>query len=333
MKTWWDIYGKDRRLHIVLGQEDKKIIGIAPFSMLPKRKRAKFLPYKTMHYLCTGTVGARNTVSDYLDFIVRRGRRKEFTAGVLHCLAKNPEWDELLIDNVSSESDLVLLIKEETAKQQLNFEVIDDRPSVLIKLPGTWEDFLGSIGSGLRYKISRGRREFEKLNGTYERIRDKSALDDAFADLERLHQHRWHTKGESGAFSDPKWHEFHKRFIPIAHQNGWLRLSFLRLNGEAVAANYSFAFDGKIHFFQSGLIPHENKKIRLGLILHSYCIEEAIKEGSREYDFLRVSRKGAGYKDIWGNYNRPLYDLRVSRRTIKETLYQHLKKLGTFRKS
>jgi hypothetical protein len=66
------------------------------------------------------------------------------------------------------------------------------------------------------------------------------------------------------------------------------------------------------------------------LILHSYCIEEAIKEHFTEYDFLRMGGKGGGYKNDWGNYNRPLFDLRISRRTLKEGVYQMARKSASY---
>jgi CelD/BcsL family acetyltransferase involved in cellulose biosynthesis len=264
-RNWWDIYGKDRQLNIIVGRENDKIVGIAPFSTTKqKRKRAGFIPYKTIYYLSTGVVSGRNVVSEYLDFIVCMERRREFVSGVLKWLVQYMDWDEILIESVSAESDLPALMKEGSAFLNLRFEITKDLPSVLIKLPQSWSVYLETADSTLRYKINRGRREFEKVKGKYERIDDEGGLADAFLELERLHQHRWESRGGAGAFSDPKWREFHRRFILFAHRNGWLRLSFLLLDGKAVSANYNFAFHEKIHFFQSGIIPHENKHLRLG---------------------------------------------------------------------
>ena len=89
-----------------------------------------------------------------------------------------------------------------------------------------------------------------------------------------------------------------------------------------MAANYNFVLGGKVHFFQSGMVQHENKHLRLGLILHSYCIEEAIREGLTEYDFLKVGQAGAEYKDMWGNCSRDLLDIRISRASRKEAVLQ-----------
>ena len=106
--------------------------------------------------------------------------------------------------------------------------------------------------------------------------------------------------------------------------------SSLKLKGKNVAANYSFAFDHKVHFFQSGMIPHKNKHIRLGLLLHSYCIEDAIKEGYKEYDFLKIGAKGADYKKIWENYSRDLIEIRISKCSYKENIYRLLTRIFYF---
>jgi CelD/BcsL family acetyltransferase involved in cellulose biosynthesis len=230
-------------------------------------------------------------------------------------------WDEMIFDNVSAESASPDLLQRYSERYGLTFSVVDRSPSILIKLPKSWDDYLNTRSSSLRYKIKRGRTEFLRLGGTYYRVEKESELHQAFTDLERLHQDRWASKGTTGAFSSNEWKTFHRKLMPLLLKRGQLRLSFLRLNDHPVAAIYNFAFDNKIHFFQSGLMPHQNKHIRPGLLLHSYCIEEAIKDGFTEYDFLKSGKSGPGYKKMWGNYSRDLLTIRIARKSNKEKMY------------
>jgi len=325
LHTWWDIYGNERELVVIVGSEGEEIIGITPFS-IPKvtTRYFKVLSYRTLCLLGSGRTTGRNVVSDYLNLIILQGREKEFIEAFIKWISNLQNWDEIILENISSESPTPKLLEDAARTCGFHFQITKRAPSILIKLPDTWDEYLQSIHGSLRYKIIRGRKEFNKLNGTYHLVQSEDELLKTFDHLEALHQHRWQSKGQSGAFSSQKWKAFHKKLLPLVFNNGCLKLSFLQLDGRPVAVNYNFAYDNKIHFFQAGLIPHENKHIRLGLLLHSYCIEEAIKEGYKEYDFLKVGSQGAGYKEMWENYSRDLLEIRISKCSHKENAYRLL---------
>ena len=325
MKTWWDVYGKERELLVLCAYQDDKLVGIAPLSVGKERtSHFKSLKYKTIWFLGSGKIKARGVVSDYLDFIVEKGNEVFCIKGFIGYLSNHISWDEIILENISAESASPGLLQRFAKEYGLNYNIINKTPAILIKLPKSWDEYLKSISGSFRYKIKRGRKEFSKLGGRYHLIKKKSELPKAFADLERLHQHRWNSKGKAGAFSSHEWKTFHQRLIPMLFDKGWLKLGFLKLNGQTVAVNYNFAFNKRIHFFQSGLIPHKNKHVRLGLLLHSYCIEEAINEGYKEYDFLQTGASGPGYKRMWGNSSRDLVTIRIARRSAKEKLYSLL---------
>lgn len=326
--TWWCNYGAERDLAIIVAYDDGKLIGIAPFSR-PKIQTKYFtlIGYNTLYFLGAGTTLNRNITSDYLNLIIKKGRETDFVNSLLQYIGMRADWEELILENISAESSIPNLLKLVAKRCGLYYEIREKIPSILIKLPDSWQGYLNSISSGLRYKISRGRKEFSKEGGLYHLVREENELSEAFKNLKHLHQARWRSQGQPGAFSFPKWEAFHRKILPLALKNGWLKLSFLVLNGRAVATNYNFVYDNKVHFYQAGIEVHKNKHIRLGLLLHSYCIEEAIKEGRTEYDFLKASRQGAGYKMMWGNCSRDLLEIRISKSSNKENAYRLLTRM------
>jgi CelD/BcsL family acetyltransferase involved in cellulose biosynthesis len=327
MKTWWDVYGDGKELRIACARIENALVGLAPFAIDgQKRRHFKILPYRSMWLLGSGRTAGRGVASDYLDLIVRKGCEEEFTKAIVEFLLGSAEWEEVVLANVDENSVVLRHLKRLCARHGLDCTLTNRAPSMLVRLPRTWDEFLESIPGGLRYKITRGRREFAKAGGEYHLVADASQLPGVFAELESLHQERWQSRGVAGAFSCKSWKSFHEKLLPLVLENGWLKMSYLRLAGKTVAVNYNFAFGGKIHFFQSGVVPHENKHIRLGLLLHSFCIEEAIREGFVEYDFLKVGGSGAGYKDMWANHARDLVDVRISRNTAKEKTLVYLTK-------
>lgn len=326
MHTWWDIYGPERKLFVVCGYKGGELIGIAPLSIGKEgTKYFKIIKFQTANLLGSGNTRARGVLSDYLDFIIKTGFEDEFIDGFLKFIKNENGWDEIILEHISEKSLLPGICRKYADKYNLNYSVTDERPCVLIKLPNSWDAFLKGLSSSTRYKINRGRKELNKIGGEYRVIKSESELSDAFQHLERLHQYRWNTKGMPGSFSSPEWRKFHKHLMKLLLPKGELKLSFIEIDNEPVAANYNFSYNDKIHFFQSGLIPHENKHIRLGLLLHSFCIEEAIQEKYKEYDFLSVGASGPGYKSMWGNHTRMLKTIRISKKSNKEAVYSLFK--------
>jgi len=67
---------------------------------------------------------------------------------------------------------------------------------------------------------------------------------------------------------------------------GQLRLSWLELDGQAVAAEYQMANDDTTFAYQSGLDPNRLHEQPGRLSLYR-CIENAIQEGHSNFDLMR----------------------------------------------
>ncbi len=94
--------------------------------------------------------------------------------------------------------------------------------------------------------------------------------------------------------------------------NGNLELWFLSVDGENIAALYNIRYRNKIYNYQGGLDVSFDKRLAPGLLLHSHCIEEAIREGLREYDFLLMGDMDS-YKKRWTRDYRYMCDVYLAR--------------------
>ena len=86
---------------------------------------------------------------------------------------------------------------------------------------------------------------------------------------------------------------FHREFARCAFERGWLRLWFLEIDGDPVAAWYGFRFGEAESYYQSGRDPAWDRS-SVGLVLLAHTIREAMGDGMREY---RLLRGGESYKD------------------------------------
>ena len=123
-------------------------------------------------------------------------------------------------------------------------------------------------------------------------------------------------KGNNGAFLSEKFSQFHRNIIPIFFNMGLLRLCFIKVNDIPISVLYIFRYNQKYFYYQSGLDP-EWGKFSPGLVLFSYCIENAIKEGMKEFDFLQGRED---YKYKWANKPRKNLQIIVFKRFLKSRI-------------
>ncbi len=327
LHTWWQVYGEDRQLRLILVRENGVLVGAAPLLM---RQRLCWhfgiVPYRRMELLASGEEQNDMVCSDYIDWLFLPGKAQCVVDVVLDELEGLPgkRWEEILLLDVWSESPTIAALQATCSRRGLRFEELRRDSCSYITLRGSWDAYLQSVSSSQRYRIRRAIREFTKLGGTYELLSDPTEIAAKYGVLIQLHQRRWTSKGEPGAFASLKRSEFHRRLIPLALEQGWLRLGVLSLQGKPVAAIYNFTYGGRVYFYQSGMVPQDESGLRPGVLLHAMEIQAAIEAGDVEYDFLK--RGESSYKDDWTKERRYLVAVRVSRGGTKDALLQAVRR-------
>jgi CelD/BcsL family acetyltransferase involved in cellulose biosynthesis len=315
LSTWWQVYGgAERSLRVIAVWDGPRLIGAAPL-LARHRSHRHFgvLPFKRWELLASGESNGDEVCSDYLDWIAEAGREAEVVELTVDYLVDElgREWQEIVLPDVSAQSKTLQQIQAISGKRGLLFEILRRESSPYIKLPATWDAYLGGVSSSFRYKLRRGRRDFEQQGGQYRVAERQEDIEELFTILVELHQARWATRGLPGAFASALRRRFHERLLPLALQQGWLRLGVLSLPSGPIGAIYSFRYAARVYFYQSGVLPQESSHLRPGTLLHGYEIEAAIGAGCTEYDFLKQG--GPDYKDDWANAAQELVCARLSR--------------------
>jgi dTDP-4-amino-4,6-dideoxygalactose transaminase/CelD/BcsL family acetyltransferase involved in cellulose biosynthesis len=166
--------------------------------------------------------------------------------------------------------------------------VVHREPYPLIRGFDGWEAYAASRTGHLRRKLAGQERRLQRERDLRYRLIGpgsdaRTGLDTLFS----LHRARW-PEGTGFTQHEP----FHREFAERALENGWLRLWLLELDDAPAAAWYGFRF-GKIEaHVQSGRARRfERESVGTVLLVHS--IREALRDGVREYRFLRG---GESYK-------------------------------------
>lgn len=319
LSTWWDVFGEGRELYTLVVRDDEEIIAIAPL-LTRVVQHYGLIPFRRLEFLASGEDEADEICSEYLDFILLRGREEQALETIFAYLQEQEEdWDEILLTDIAGESKSLPVLKKLCQWKGLKLEELRNETCIYVSLPSEWETFIESVSPTFRQRIKKDRKLAPEINAKLRIIDGPDGFEENFHEMVRLHQMRWTSRGEPGVFSSSKFTRFHEMLAPRILSKGWIRLFMISVDGNPVAAMYDFVYNNKMYYYQSGF-DIEHSRIRSpGLLIRSYAIENAIESGLYECDFLKGDL--SGYKAGWRGQTRSILQLRMSRAQSKEAIY------------
>ena len=317
--NWWNIFGRNMQLKILLVKDSSRIVGIAPLYVHNGAKGNQI-----------ALLGSSHVGSDYLDFILQKGREQESLIRILSNLSSNSgEWNAIHFNEISAVSSSIQLIQDHFRDNYLSLiKKQNDCPYIL--LPASHGLFMNSLSSNMRYNIKRKRSRFENdFQGEFVVIREKGELQNSLAELFRLNLNRTRMKNICSPFSNNQFAQFHRELIMSAFDRGWVKLCFLKIRGELIACIYIFKYGNKYYYYQSGFNP-EWEKLSPGFLLFSYSIENAISEGMHEFDFLQGAED---YKYNWTKKIRTSVLMTIYKKSFRNRVRYIREKFSAYSKS
>jgi CelD/BcsL family acetyltransferase involved in cellulose biosynthesis len=286
--TWLRHYGSDEQLALITERDaDGTLIGIAPLSITRGRAALAQL----------GFIGASAPV-EHFDFIARRGQESRAVPAMLAKITDVPH-DVVCLANILPESPTPPLLRV----SGLSFEEVEGHVAPVIDLPADMESVLAPLqkkkNERFRYYRRRIDRDFPG-DWSITTAETPAEIDAAFDSLVDLHQRHWASRGEPGAFADPRLTAFYRDLAHRAAERGWLRMYRLIARGKIVSVDFAFVYRGRFHHFINGT-DFDSDVDSPGAVLHYCMIERCIAEGVREYDMMWGEHD---YKYDWGARRR-----------------------------
>ncbi|HZW35952.1 MAG TPA: GNAT family N-acetyltransferase [Candidatus Deferrimicrobiaceae bacterium] len=242
-------------------------------------------------------------VSDSLDAVVAAGLEGAFWSDVLgsprEMLAEGPIRMPNLVEGAPSLSVLPGICRE----RGVAFAVEETDRSPFIPLPESFENYIERLGKKERHELRRKlRRAGEsdprlsfRVTGTAEELtRD-------FPSFLELHRG---SHPEKERFMDDRMAAFFREVAEGFLSAGLLRLAFLRGAEGDIASAFQIEHDGALLLYNSGFDSAAGARLSPGMVLLARCIEDAIRTGFQEYDFLRGRER---YKYDLGGRDRIVY--------------------------
>jgi CelD/BcsL family acetyltransferase involved in cellulose biosynthesis len=293
--AWWKHLAEGRQLAIVIARDGGKLVGILPLAERPAQF-TRMMP-RTLEFLGSGAIG-----SDYLDAIAAPGREREVIAAFAGHL--NERAQLLQLSQLRAGNCVVSMLAEQLQGQGWAAEEATLNVCPYIDLTGhTWDSFVATLGPHIRKGVKRSLRNlpttFEFRVDCVQTVAEaQNALDIAMD----LHHRRWANGRSSEAFQSEAVVAFHREFVELAAQKGWLRILIVYLNNVPAAAQYGLRYGKTFYFYQSGFDPAFSKQ-SVGVVVMALAVKTAIEEGTLEYDFLHGNEE---YKFHWARGKRSL---------------------------
>jgi CelD/BcsL family acetyltransferase involved in cellulose biosynthesis len=185
-------------------------------------------------------------------------------------------------------------------------------PLPYIRLPPEgWEHYLAAKSRNLRNQVGRKRRKLEHQHALrFRRTRTEAELGQDLETFFDLHEARWRSRGGSAALTQSS-RGFHRDFGRVALARGWLRLWFLELDDEPVAAWYGWRIGPRYSYYMAGFSPRRSRD-SVGFVLLAHTIRSAFEEEAAEYDLLLG---GEDYKARFGTDTREVRTIALGPRT------------------
>lgn len=281
---WWRCFSPGT-LWVLAVRDDQRLVGLAPLFIQRTAEVARHLSF----------IGAG--VSDYLDILADPESPGEIAGEILtHLAHRQTEWDKCDLTDLPSDSSLLLAPRP----CGLQIESCPGEICTFVPLPGSVEEYRRALPWHLRRDLRSGWNRLRQAGpARIERAR-RTTVHEAMEALFRLHRSRWNERRLPGVLGAQELQVFHRAVAVGMLAQDRLRLYTLTLDGEIVAALYAFARTDRLYFYLGGFAPRL-KRLSLGSLILNSAVEESIREGVRELDFLRGNET---YKYAWGARER-----------------------------
>lgn len=309
LSTWWKHYDSLRpaqSLNVLLvfdgehtTSEPEQLLAILPCYLDTSLTRGKVLRL----------LGDGEVCSDHLGLLVDPDSAHCASAALADYFVQTwTDWDLVDLSTVDADDGALGHLSSALESRDCHVSRSSGPNSWSVELPSSWEEFLALQSKSHRKQI----RRFEKriLNtgqGVWHLVQTQQDFDIAWTILVDLHQRRRISLGEPGCFASERWANFHRDVAQQLLQSGRLRLSWLELGGQPVAAEYHLADHQTTFAYQGGIDPSRLDE-EPGQLSTICTIQHAIDEGHLAFDLLRGDEP---YKAHWRASPRPTTNLQI----------------------
>ncbi len=286
---WWRTYGRGRALRLLVAERGDRIVGLLALHV--STERVLRWPVRVLRLVGTGG----DTSPDDLGPVLAAGEEVEASRALADAILRLGGWDVLNLHDLDPGSPFAGAMADAARRASLACVAGRSERISYVELPATWDAWLASLHRDRRYRVRKIRKDLLAAHPDARvfAFTDPATLDAGVDRLVHLHRARWRDSGQPHGFSSPEYVAFHRAVMHACLARDRLRLYALELGGEIAAMFYMYRFRGGLYLMQTGFDPAQ-AKLKPGLALLGFILEQAIGERYRVLDFLKGEHR---YKD------------------------------------
>ncbi len=291
LRIWFHAFGGDRRLRVLAIRDGARLLGVAAFIAGDNRL----------------TLAGDPDLWDYSGLTVRKGFERDAFHALIEHLA-GEAWDEIVLWGLAEDtpaSDELPALAEAHG-----FRVTRDQEAVCptVELPDSWDAYLASLNKKDRHELRRKMRRFAESDGEGELVvlSGTDAVLAALPDFIRLHVE---SREDKAAFMTEAMQHFFRHVAGDLARESRIRLYLLERGGVRLASVLCFDGGDSLMLYNSGYDP-AYAHVSVGLVSKALCLQRAIEEGKRHFNFLRGDER---YKYDLGARDTLVYRCLLSR--------------------
>jgi CelD/BcsL family acetyltransferase involved in cellulose biosynthesis len=275
---WWKWFGNGCQPYVLSLSRGGELVGIVPLYASPTRFGKRKLTW----------IGAGGpTFPEYLGPVIRQDCGAEAIEAIgEHFRHADRTWDSLWLPDVPPDDLLTRALMDALGRVFWTIRV-PGAVCPMLELPESFDLLLKRLSHHGRQrekgKLRKARKAFRVGLRSVER---QDELEAAFGAIVELHQSARVLHGEQSPFADQTYAAFHREIIETLLPKGLARLYLLLFNDKPVAFQYGYVYGGKYYAFQVGF-DSSAAAYSPGAVLFQLVFDELIRQGVREFDFLR----------------------------------------------
>ncbi len=196
----------------------------------------------------------------------------------------------------------------DAARYRVLTESVQAAPYVVID--GDWDAYESGLRRKFRSELRRRRRRLEEEGRLTLEVSDGTErLDELLEEGFRVERSGWKGSYGTSIDSQPAARRFYIEVAQWAAKHGWLRLAFLRLDGQALAFDYCLEYDKTHYLLKTGYDPKYGN-FGPGMQIRYLMLARAFSEGLTTYDFLGAG-SDYGWKREWTSTQQERLFLRM----------------------
>ena len=307
MSSFRHVEEPSTRLCVVTVRDAReRLVGLGPFCV----RRDGGWGSRTLEFL-----GTRFVSSEYLDVIAEPGLEERVVSVLWQEVERTASgWDFIRLSDLLDSSLVLTSLRDVIGRGRYRSEVRPAQVCPFMALPESGDALLAALGPNVRTALRRGKRKMERHGITVRMDASPESLREGLERLYELHGRRWTERGQRGNLWSESVRSFHRDVADRLGARDLVRVYTLEYGGRPLAAIYCLHYKETCFFFQSGLDTEPpNASIGEGIYSPGQWVmfasmEDAIRRGLHEYDFLRGVEP---YKARWTQSSRTTWKFTV----------------------